>query len=130
MKTNILNSTALLFLITATTIVFSACLESTDNSKPEKVTLSSDTITATSAIDGSWELVWAKYNGVVENLKKPSQFKMFHDGFFSLIAWDSAGKFSFGGYGKFELEGNKYMKLLFIMTIQNMWAAQIGRNMN
>ncbi len=64
--------------------------------------------TASSSIDGAWELVWAKYNGEVADPANNRLFKMFHDGIFSLIATDSSGKISFAGYGKFELDGNTY----------------------
>ncbi len=33
---------------------------------------------------------------------------MFSNGYFALIAQDSTGKFDFGGYGKFELQGKTF----------------------
>jgi hypothetical protein len=63
---------------------------------------------STSPIDGSWELVWESVGGVIRDKGKTSQFKMFHDGFFSLIAFDSSGKWSWDGAGTCSLDGNIY----------------------
>ena len=62
----------------------------------------------TSPIDGEWELVWSKSNGKVNSPGKPTQFKMFHNGFFSLIMQDSAGNWNIAGAGTFETKGNTY----------------------
>ncbi len=62
----------------------------------------------TSPIDGEWELVWSKSNGKVNSPGKPIQFKMFHNGFFSLIMQDSAGNWNIAGAGTFETNGNTY----------------------
>lgn len=59
-----------------------------------------------SPIDGEWELVWSKSNGQVNSPANPMQFKMFHNGFFSLIMQDSAGKWTIAGAGTFETIGN------------------------
>jgi len=39
---------------------------------------------------------------------KITEFKMFHDGFFSLIMQDSLGNWSVSGAGKYSLEGKTY----------------------
>ena len=39
---------------------------------------------------------------------KSGQFKIFHDGFFSLVALDSSGKWSWAGAGTYSLDGNIY----------------------
>jgi hypothetical protein len=62
----------------------------------------------TSPIDGEWELVWSKQDGKVQSPGKPTQFKMFNNGFFSLIMQDSAGNWSIAGAGTFEISGNTY----------------------
>lgn len=65
-------------------------------------------VNALSPIDGSWELYSTEIAGRVTIHKKPKQFKMFHNGFVSLMMYDSLGKFEAAGAGTFELEGNKY----------------------
>ena len=39
---------------------------------------------------------------------KVTQFKMWHDGFFSLIMQDSVGKWSISGAGTYTLDGHTY----------------------
>jgi hypothetical protein len=65
---------------------------------------------STAAIDGSWELVWESAGGKAREDGKISQFKMFNDGFFSLITQDSAGKSSWAGAGTCSLNGNIYQE--------------------
>lgn len=57
------------------------------------------------AIDGAWETVSFQQNNQPAT---NNQFKIFHDGFFCLVSWDSSGKLSYAGYGKYELDGNLY----------------------
>lgn len=61
-----------------------------------------------SPIDGSWELVSTEVAGKTTYHNKPKQFKMFHDGFMSLMMYDDSGKFEAAGAGPFEIDGNKY----------------------
>jgi hypothetical protein len=84
-----------LFVLAALMVIF---ISGTINRAPVK----------TSPIDGEWELVWSKNNGKVNSPDKPIQFKMFHNGFFSLIMQDSAGKWNIAAAGTFETKGNTY----------------------
>ncbi|MFN2438865.1 MAG: hypothetical protein ABR503_06665 [Chitinophagaceae bacterium] len=59
----------------------------------------------TTPIDGAWQTVsFRRNNQPATN----NQYKLFSNGFFSLISWDSTGKFSYGGFGKYELDGSMY----------------------
>ena len=82
-----------LFLIGATSIV--SC-----NDDAKKVESQPVAASPLSPLEGSWELI--SQDG------KTTQFKMFHDGFFSLIMQDSLGKWTISGAGKFSLDGNVY----------------------
>jgi hypothetical protein len=84
-----------LFLLSALMVIFIS-----GTSKPGTV--------AASPIDGEWELVWSKSDGKVNSPGKPTQFKMFHNGFFSLIMQDSAGSWNIAGAGTFDITGNTY----------------------
>ena len=81
------------------------------NNNPAKEDKQDAAKTATAsatAIDGSWDLVWGKYNDTIQPIKKSVQFKQFSNGFFSMIAWGDSGKLSYCGYGKYELNGRSY----------------------
>ena len=65
------------------------------------------------AIDGAWQLVWGKYNDTIRDVSKTPMLKMFHNGVFSLIARDSAGKINFAGFGDYELSGDNSYKETF-----------------
>jgi hypothetical protein len=65
----------------------------------------SEKTSASTSIDGAWEIVWARYNDTVSI---GHQFKMFAGGKFALFMIDSTGKLESAGYGKYELEGNSY----------------------
>jgi len=62
----------------------------------------SQTIAASppSPIEGAWETVSAS--------GKITEFKIFHEGFFSLIRQDAAGKWSVSGAGSYSLDGKTY----------------------
>lgn len=60
------------------------------------------------SIEGAWELIWEEVGGKIRDNEKNAQFKLFHDGFFSLIAFDSTGKWSWAGAGTYSLDGNIY----------------------
>jgi len=85
--------TALFFLLSAT--AFISCNQ--DEKKADSQPVSSSSV---SPIDGSWETVSAD--------GKITQFKMWHNGFFSLIMQDSSGKWSFAGAGSYSVDGNSY----------------------
>jgi len=51
-------------------------------------------------IEGAWETVSAD--------GKTTEFKIFHEGFFSLMRQDSLGKWSTSGAGSYSLEGKTY----------------------
>lgn len=93
-----------LFLLAVCIVIF---ISATNNSGKVK----------TSPIDGEWELVWSKSNGIVNSTGKPIQFKMFHNGFFSLIMQDSSGKWSIAGAGTFETKGNTYKETFVYLTL-------------
>ena len=62
-----------------------------------------------SSIEGNWILVSNEVNGrLVTPKRSPQQVKMFHDGYFSFVMYDSAGGFSLAGAGPYELDGNMY----------------------
>lgn len=61
-----------------------------------------------SPIDGAWELVWSSDADHTDDKGKISQFKMFKDGFFSLIMQDSLGEWSVAGAGTFSVRGKTY----------------------
>jgi hypothetical protein len=84
---------ATLFFISATVIV--SCNQDEKKAESQPVDASS-----VSPIEGSWVTVSAD--------GKITQFKMFNDGFFSLIMQDSLGKWSMSGAGSYSLDGNTY----------------------
>jgi len=94
-------------LIVLSIIFFTGC-----NSKSEKnadMASGSNSNKTRSAIEGNWILVSTEVNGKkTEPGKGPRQFKMFHDGHFSFIMFDSAGKFSIAGAGPYEIDGDMY----------------------
>lgn len=59
-------------------------------------------------IDGSWELVENKEYEKVIKPKRPQQFKMFHDGFFSFMMYNPDGSFHGSGAGTYSIEGDLY----------------------
>lgn len=94
-----------LLLINMVLLLF-ACAGNT--SKKENTAATTYSTSSATSIDGAWELIWESVGGVERNNGKTSQFKMFHDGFFSLIAFDSSGKWSWDGAGTYSLDGNVY----------------------
>lgn len=62
-----------------------------------------------SPIEGNWILVSNEvYGKQVKPKRYPQQFKMFNDGFFSYLMYDSAGHFYNAGAGHYEVNGNMY----------------------
>ena len=52
--------------------------------------------------------LFGKMGDSVRDNGKSGQFKIFHDGFFSLVALDSSGKWLWAGAGTYSLDGNIY----------------------
>jgi len=63
---------------------------------------------AKNELDGAWELVWSRTGDNVNNLKQPSQLKLFTDGHFCLIMQDSTGKWNMAFGGTYETDGTVY----------------------
>lgn len=75
-----------------------------------------------SPIDGAWELYSTEKGGKTTFAKKPSQIKVYHDGYFCMMVFDSTGKFDYGGAGTYELDGNHYKETFTYGT----WTEGIG----
>ena len=75
-----------------------------------------------SPIDGAWELYSTEKGGKTTFAKKPSQIKVYHDGYFCMMAYDSTGKFQYAGAGTYELDGNLYKETFTYDT----WTKGIG----
>lgn len=84
--------TAPLFIVFATAVL--SCNQN------EKTKSEATSTPSASPIDGAWELVSA--DGTI------SQFKMWHDGYFSFLMQDSSGKWSKAGIGNYTVDGNTY----------------------
>lgn len=59
-------------------------------------------------IEGAWELVWSSADGQASERKKPTQLKVFSDGFFCLIMQDSTGRWNEAFGGTYETDGKTY----------------------
>ncbi len=68
-------------------------------------------------IDGAWELVWGKYGDNVLDSGEPFQFKLFSDGYFSVIMQDENGNWTRAGAGKYELAGNVYKETFLYNSV-------------
>lgn len=95
-------------LLFAILVMFSFLPADNNDSDYQDFMAKKSNINAPSPIDGSWELYSTEIAGRTTIHKKPKQFKIFHDGFVSLMMYDSLGKFEGAGAGTFELTGNKY----------------------
>ena len=93
--------TASLFIVFAITIV--SC---NPNEKAQSQPTSKSSVTP---LEGAWELV--SPDG------KITQFKMWHNGFFSLIMQDSSGKWSDAGAGSYSVDGNTYKETFHYCSI-------------
>jgi hypothetical protein len=82
-----------LIFLTLVVITLISC----DDKQPEGHAASRSSV---SPLEGSWKMIAAD--------GKVTQFKMWHDGFFSLIMQDSVGKWSISGAGTYSLDGNTY----------------------
>ena len=61
-----------------------------------------------SPLDGAWELYSTESKGKTTFHNKPSQIKVYNDGYFCIMGYDSTGKFSYAAAGTYELDGNHY----------------------
>ena len=61
-----------------------------------------------SPIDGAWEFFSTESGGKTTFHKKPRQIKVYCDGYYCMMGYDSTGTFRYAGAGTYELEGNKY----------------------
>jgi hypothetical protein len=61
-----------------------------------------------SPIEGNWEMVSNEKWGQKIDPKRPQQIKIFNDGYFCFMMYDSLGKFYASGAGSYEINGNMY----------------------
>ena len=61
-----------------------------------------------SRLNGAWEMYSKERGGKTTFYKKPAQMKVYNDGYFCIMGYDSTGKFSYAGAGTYELDGNHY----------------------
>jgi hypothetical protein len=90
------------FIISTTTVV--SC-----NNNEKKAESQPASTSSASPIEGGWETVSAD--------GKITQFKMWHEGFFSLIMQDSSGKWSVAGAGSYSIDGNTYKETFHYCSI-------------
>ena len=84
--------------------ILNACSEKQNGNKTAEVKTNNQP-----SIDGNWETVSVEMNGRQTNPKRfPQQFKMFHDGFFSLVMYDDSGNFYLAGAGTYDLKDSMY----------------------
>lgn len=87
------------------TVFFTSCnsKKSTGENKTEAAEIPNSKKENT--IEGAWQTVSFAQNdkSVINN-----QVKIFSEGVFSLVAWDSSGKLTNAGFGKYEVDGNTY----------------------
>lgn len=95
-------------------VILFACKDNTRNTsnKSEPVTADNSSL----PINGSWNLVWENVNGKIRDDGKVTQFKMFNDGYFSLMMQDSVGNW-IGGAGTYSLEGKNYKETFSYCTV-------------
>ena len=94
-------------LIAITVVVITGLIACTSKQKSSKEDESTDK--KVSPIEGNWITVSFEQNGKITQPKRvPQEFKMFHDGYFSFIMYDTSGKFSIAGAGRYEINGNTY----------------------
>ena len=85
-------------------LVATICLLAFVPNKPQRV----DNQPNTSPIEGSWELYSTEKDGKTTYNNKPSQIKVYHDGYFCMIAYWDSGKFRFAAAGTYEFDGIHY----------------------
>ena len=90
--------TKLFILLTAFLISTTAVVSCNTNENKAESQLTSTP--SASPIEGAWKTVSAD--------GKITEFKMWHDGFFSFLMQDSTGKWSTAGAGNYSVDGNTY----------------------
>jgi hypothetical protein len=103
-------------------IALSAC-----NNKPKESSQANE-IKVYSPIEGNWELISKQEEGKKAVLKSPQQFKVFNNGFFSYILYDTLGNFQNAGVGTYEVNGNSYKETFKLFQIKNIMVRLIGKN--
>lgn len=79
------------------------------NKKQGNDTYSEQNRDAYSPIEGNWVLVSNEvYGKQIKPKRSPQQLKIFNDGYFSFIMYDSSGNFYYAGAGPYEINGNLY----------------------
>lgn len=92
-----------LILTSSSVLLFLCVLYARTTSRSE------GTAATPSLIDGNWEKVSTVINGKLTTPKRqPAEFKMWNDGYFSLIHYTDEGTLGFAGAGTFEINGNHY----------------------
>jgi len=62
------------------------------------------------SINGAWEMVWS--NEKANPTGKAMEFKLYHDGFFSVLWQDTPGKWNHGAAGVYKLNGNALQQIV------------------
>ena len=81
--------------------------------------------TTASPIEGAWELYSTEKAGKTTYHKKPSQIKVHHDGYCSVIAFDSTGKFNYAAAATYELDGIHYKETCTYHTMPALIGASL-----
>lgn len=96
-----------LILISLLIISFIAC--NNRNQNDNKTNLKDAAKNQISPIEGNWILVSNEvYGRQIKPKRFPQQLKIFHDGYFSFVMYDSIGNFYYAGAGPYEINGNMY----------------------
>jgi len=92
-----------------------ACHQQQHDSKADELTNKN-----MSPIESNWITVSYEQNGRKNNPKRvPQQFKVFHDGYFSLTMYDDEGKFYLSGAGPYEINGDMYKETFLFCSDTN-----------
>jgi len=62
------------------------------------------------SINGAWEMVWS--NEKANPTGKAMEFKLYHDGFFSVLWQDTPGKWNHSAAGVYKLNGNALQQIV------------------
>lgn len=97
------------YVLIISMIVCTALHSCSDKTGSAEKAISGNSQAIISPIEGNWILVSNEVNGrVVTPKRSPQQVKMFQDGYFSFVMYDSVGGFYLAGAGPYELDGNMY----------------------
>lgn len=72
---------------------------------------------AISTLNGGWQRVAVKVNGKIES--RGQEFRVYHNGFFSIITQDSAGEWKQTHAGTYEINSNLYKEKLLYCSYAN-----------